>query len=75
MTYISIWNQYFRYVLEVACDSNWDIVTQFGTIQIVTQVETQIVTQVQKTRTITIVALLLNLQKQMGQKVFLQDLN
>ena len=75
MTYISIWNQYFRYVLEVACDSNWDIVTQFGTIQIVTQVETQIVTQVQKTRTITIVTLLLNLQKQMGQKVFLQDLN
>ena len=75
MKYISIWNQYFRYVLEVACDSNWDIVTQFGTIQIVTQVETQIVTQVQKTRTITIVALLLNLQKQMGQKVFLQDLN
>ena len=75
MTYISIWNQYFRYVLEVTCDSNWDIVTQFGTIQIVTQVETQIVTQVQKTRTITIVALLLNLQKQMGQKVFLQDLN
>ena len=75
MTYISIWNQYFRYVLEVACDSNWDIVTQFGTIQIVTQVETQIVTQVQKTKTITIVALLLNLQKQMGQKVFLQDLN
>ena len=59
----------------VACDSNWDIVTQFGTIQIVTQVETQIVTQVQKTRTITIVTLLLNLQKQMGQKVFLQDLN
>ena len=49
--------------------------TQFGTIQIVTQVETQIVTQVQKTRTITIVTLLLNLQKQMGQKVFLQDLN
>ena len=49
MTYISIWNQYFRYVLEVA----WDIVTQFGTIQIVTQVETQIVTQVQRTRTIT----------------------
>ena len=49
--------------------------TQFGTIQIVTQVETQIVTQVQRTRTITIVALLLNLQKQMGQKVFLQDLN
>ena len=32
MTYICIWNQYFRYVLEVA----WDIVTQFGTIQIVT---------------------------------------
>ena len=59
----------------MACDSNWDIVTQFGTIQIVTQVETQIVTQVQKTRTITIVTLLLNLQKQMGQKVFLQDLN
>ena len=75
MTYISIWNQYFRNVLEVAWDSNWDIVTQFGTIQIVTQVETQIVTQVQKTRTITIVTLLLNLQKQMGQKVFLQDLN
>ena len=49
--------------------------TQFGTIQIVTQVKTQIVTQVQKTRTITIVTLLLNLQKQMGQKVFLQDLN
>ena len=45
MKYISIWNQYFRYVLEVACDSNWDIVTHFGTIQIVTQV--------QRTRTIT----------------------